>query len=182
VVDALEQRIATAERGRRRILPVMVKVEEPGQGLHVRPVREGDFEQWRALFRGYADFSEVQQSDPMAAQTWGLAPGSRARGAPPLSRTSTADWLPWRTTGRSHDRCLRAWAAISTTCSSSRSTRRRRVDLLLARLAGLAGENGWSVVRWITADDNYRGRGKYDQRGTRTRWITYDMPPAPSRG
>jgi len=51
-------------------------------------------------------------------------------------------------------------------------------DLLLRELARLAGENGWSLVRWITADDNYRGRGKYDQHATRTMWITYDMPPA----
>jgi len=30
-------------------------------------------------------------------------------------------------------------------------------------------------VRWITADNNYRGRAKYDQHATRTTWITYDM-------
>jgi hypothetical protein len=49
---------------------------------------------------------------------------------------------------------------------------------MLRELARLAGQNGWSVVRWITADDNYRGRGKYDQHATRTMWVTYDMPPA----
>jgi GNAT superfamily N-acetyltransferase len=50
-------------------------------------------------------------------------------------------------------------------------------DALLAALARLAGQRGWSVVRWITADDNYRGRSKYDQHATRTPWITYDMSP-----
>lgn len=49
-------------------------------------------------------------------------------------------------------------------------------DALLAHLRYLARENGWSVVRWLTADDNYRARAKYDQHATRTMWITYDMP------
>jgi hypothetical protein len=40
-----------------------------------------------------------------------------------------------------------------------------------------ARERGWLVVRWTTADDNYRARAKYDQVATRTNWITYDMTP-----
>ena len=51
-------------------------------------------------------------------------------------------------------------------------------DAVLAELRRLAGLHGWSVVRWITADDNYRGRAKYDQHATRTSWITYDMAGA----
>ena len=35
---------------------------------------------------------------------------------------------------------------------------RGAADALLAELRRLATVNGWSVVRWITADDNYRGR------------------------
>lgn len=50
-------------------------------------------------------------------------------------------------------------------------------DLLLGALRGLAAERGWSVVRWITADDNHRARSKYDQVATRTMWVTYDMAP-----
>lgn len=36
-------------------------------------------------------------------------------------------------------------------------------------------EKGWAVIRWITADDNYRARGVYDKMATRTGWITYDI-------
>jgi len=35
------------------------------------------------------------------------------------------------------------------------------------------------VVRWITADDNYRAKKVYDFYGTRTMWVTYDMEPEP---
>ena len=48
-------------------------------------------------------------------------------------------------------------------------------DALIEAVAGVARERGWGVLRWITADDNYRGRGVYDRLATRTMWITYEM-------
>lgn len=49
---------------------------------------------------------------------------------------------------------------------------------LLQALAEEARRRGWSVVRWITAEDNYRARGAYDKVATRTPWVTYDLAPA----
>ena len=46
---------------------------------------------------------------------------------------------------------------------------------LIAAIVDKARENGWSVVRWITAEDNYRARGSYDKIATRTKWLTYDI-------
>ena len=48
-------------------------------------------------------------------------------------------------------------------------------DALIEGVRKVAEENGWPVVRWITADDNYRGRGVYDKVATRTMWVTYDL-------
>ena len=36
-------------------------------------------------------------------------------------------------------------------------------------------DRGWPFIRWITADNNYRGRSSYDKVATRTHWITYQM-------
>ena len=41
----------------------------------------------------------------------------------------------------------------------------------------IARERGWAIIRWTTADDNYRARSVYDKVATRTTWITYDMTP-----
>ena len=51
------------------------------------------------------------------------------------------------------------------------------VEALFAEINRLALERDWAVVRWTTADDNYRARAVYDKRATRTMWITYDMTP-----
>ncbi|WP_443033280.1 hypothetical protein [Streptomyces sp. CS62] len=70
-------------------------------GIQIRPVRAEDFAQWRVLYRGYADFYEVDQSEEMAATVWswlndpghevsglvgrgGRRPAGRPRPLPPL--------------------------------------------------------------------------------------------------
>lgn len=53
---------------------------------------------------------------------------------------------------------------------------------LLTALKEEARRRDWSVIRWITADDNYRARGLYDKVATRTPWVTYDMAPASTSG
>ncbi|WP_425480622.1 hypothetical protein [Arenimonas daejeonensis] len=36
-------------------------------------------------------------------------------------------------------------------------------------------ERKWSVIRWLTAEDNYRARSSYDKISTRTNFLTYDL-------
>jgi GNAT superfamily N-acetyltransferase len=48
-------------------------------------------------------------------------------------------------------------------------------DQLLLRLKEVARERGWTIIRWLTADNNYRARGVYDRHATRTQWITYQI-------
>jgi Acetyltransferase (GNAT) family. len=55
------------------------------------------------------------------------------------------------------------------------------VDALFDGLTTIARQRGWSKIRWITADDNHRARGKYDQVAERTMWVIYDMPVQPQR-
>ena len=52
---------------------------------------------------------------------------------------------------------------------------RRAGEAMLRHLDGIAGEQGWAVVRWITRDNNYRARGLYDRLAHRSDWITYEM-------
>lgn len=50
---------------------------------------------------------------------------------------------------------------------------------LMNALREEARRREWSVVRWITAEDNYRARAMYDDVAIKTTWLTYDMKPAP---
>lgn len=149
-----------------------------GPEVRVRPVRGGDFDRWRVLYRGYAEFYAEPQTDEMVERVWSwlLDPAHEVQG---LVAEDHRDLI-----GLAHYRQFARPLAASIGCYLDDlfvDPGRRgggAADLLLQELARLATLNGWSVVRWITADDNYRGRSKYDRYATRTPWITYDMDPA----
>ena len=48
-------------------------------------------------------------------------------------------------------------------------------EALIAALKDLGHARGWTVIRWITAEDNYRARGLYDRVADKTKWATYDI-------
>ena len=48
---------------------------------------------------------------------------------------------------------------------------------LIDELRRIAREEGLSVVRWITAEDNATARALYDTLAARTAWVTYDSSP-----
>jgi ribosomal protein S18 acetylase RimI-like enzyme len=50
------------------------------------------------------------------------------------------------------------------------------VDALYEALNRSAVDEGWPFMRWITAENNYRGRGVYDKLSDKTQWVTYQMP------
>jgi GNAT superfamily N-acetyltransferase len=53
---------------------------------------------------------------------------------------------------------------------------KRVADALIAAIAEEGRRKGWSVIRWITAEDNHRARAVYDRVAKLTPWRTYDIP------
>ena len=47
------------------------------------------------------------------------------------------------------------------------------VEALYAGLNQPGQEQGWPFIRWITAENNYRGRAVYDRLSDKTHWVTY---------
>ncbi len=50
------------------------------------------------------------------------------------------------------------------------------VQQMYKTLATFGKQQGWPFFRWITAENNYRGRGSYDKIADKTQWVTYQMP------
>ena len=46
---------------------------------------------------------------------------------------------------------------------------------LIGAVQATTKAKGWGVVRWITRDNNYRGRGLYDKLVEKTDWVLYEM-------
>ena len=48
-------------------------------------------------------------------------------------------------------------------------------EALVQGVANVGRARGWTLIRWITAEDNYRARNLYDRVAEKTRWVTYDI-------
>ncbi len=153
----------------------------------VRHVREDEFEAWTSLFRGYCDFYRWPTSDGHQEQIWRWIHVERtveALVALEVDEAGREIGEPW---GLAH---LREWVrplrgVVSGYLDDLYVDPAVRgggaVEALFAEIERLALERDWAVVRWTTADENYRARAVYDKRALRTTWITYDMTPDPDR-
>ena len=144
----------------------------------VRPLTAGDHDRWRVLYAAYAAFYRVEQSDEQAERTWGwlLDPAHEVEG---LVVEDDAGRVVGLAHGRPFARPLSATVGgfLDDLYVDEPARGTGAVDALLRALRERAHERGWSVVRWITAEDNARARAKYDQVAVATAWVTYDMPP-----
>ena len=146
--------------------------------VRIVPLAERHREDWERLFAGYAAFYKREQTPEMRARVWGWL---RDPAHEVEALVAEAPDEGGRAVGLAH---FRAFARPSTATTGGflddlfvdPAFRGGRVaDALIGRLAEIGRERGWSVVRWITADDNYRARGVYDRLAQRTMWVTYDI-------
>ncbi|WP_207537467.1 GNAT family N-acetyltransferase [Sabulicella rubraurantiaca] len=132
-------------------------------------------EDWERLYAGYAAFYKVEQTPEMRATVWNWIndPAHEVKAVVAEDEAGRAIGLAHY---RPFARPLRAiYGGFLDDLFVDPTHRGGRVaDALIEHLAKIGREKGWNVIRWITADDNYRGRGVYDRVATRTWWITYD--------
>lgn len=130
---------------------------------------------WDRLYAGYAAFYKAEQTAEMRARVWGwiMDPAHEVNALVAEDADGTA-------VGLAHYRPFARPLAAGTggfldDIFVDPAQRGRRIaDALIDAVAEIGRQRGWGVIRWITADDNYRGRGVYDRLATRTMWITYD--------
>jgi GNAT superfamily N-acetyltransferase len=137
--------------------------------LIVSPPQPGDKATWRALYK-------MPMDDRIADTLWGWLHDSSHVVEGLLARAGDG-----RAVGLAHFRTMPRPLA-GATCGflddlyvAPEMRGGGGADALLDRLAAIGRERGWSSLRWLTADDNYRARAVYDRRAKRTTWITYQM-------
>jgi GNAT superfamily N-acetyltransferase len=141
----------------------------------VRP-EAGHREDWDRLYAGYAAFYKVVQTPEMRDRVWSwlVDPAHEVKGLVALGPAG-------RPVGLVHFRPFARPLSASTggfmdDLFVDPAHRGGRVgDALIGAVAEEGRRRGWTVIRWITADDNYRARAVYDLMASRTSWVTYDL-------
>ncbi len=143
--------------------------------VEVVPLAPTHEARWRGLYQGYADFYRRPSDDAHKATVWGwlMDPAHELEGYVAL-----VDGVPQ---GLAHVRRMPSPLrghdiGFLDDLFVDPAARGHRVgERLLDFLAELARVRGWGVVRWITADDNYRARALYDRIAAKTQWNLYEM-------
>ena len=145
--------------------------------LVIRPVEARDRAGWDRLYAGYAAFYGVSQTPAMRERVWSwlMDPGHEVEG---LMAEEEGALL-----GLAHVRAFARPLSASTggflddLFVAPEARGQGVAGQLIEAVAERARERGWTVVRWITAEDNARARALYDRVASRTPWVTYDIRP-----
>jgi GNAT superfamily N-acetyltransferase len=142
----------------------------------IRAAQPADRAAWGALYAGYAAFYQVPQTEAMRDTVWGwlMDAGHQTCGL-------VACGADGALIGLAHYRAFARPLSASTggflddlfLDPDVRGS--GAADALIAGLRDIGAARGWTVIRWITSEDNYRARGVYDRVALRTPWVTYDI-------
>jgi ribosomal protein S18 acetylase RimI-like enzyme len=144
--------------------------------ITVRIPQPSDREAWNVLYQGYADFYKVEQSPEMRDRVWSWLHDAahESNGLMAFDETGKA-------VGLAHYRAFARPLSANTGGFLDDlfvEPQARGAEIgkhLIAELKLIGKQKNWSVIRWITAENNYRARSSYDKIATRTGWVTYDI-------
>lgn len=142
----------------------------------IRPPLVSDRDMWDALYQGYAEFYKVTQTPAMRDTVWSwlMDDATAVHGLVAVDDAGTllgfAHFRPFArplsaSTGGFLDDLFVAPAGRGHGVA----------DALIHAVRDHGVAHGWTVLRWITAEDNYRARSVYDRMADKTKWATYDI-------
>ena len=141
----------------------------------IRAVMAADHAAWQQLYAGYAAFYGVTQTDEMRAVVWGWL-----MDADHGTEGLVAE-LDGVVVGLAHYRAFARPLSASVggflddLFVSAEARGSGAAEALVEGVAEIGRARGWTLIRWITAEDNYRARGLYDRVAEKAKWVTYDI-------
>ena len=145
--------------------------------ITVTPLTVGDKDQWQKLYCGYAEFYNMPMEQQTLDTVWSWIFDVDNKFYCLIAKNSEDQAL-----GLAHYREMPSplrGAVVGFLDDLYVDPAFRGegvVDVLFESLEQQAKQHGWPFVRWMTADDNYRGRSVYDKISEKTHWLTYQMP------
>lgn len=141
----------------------------------IRPPCAADRPAWERLYQGYADFYKVTQTPEMRTTVWGWLhdPSHQTQGFVAEDQGRLVGLAHFRPFARPLSASTGGFLDDLFVDPAARGS--GAAEALIAAIAEEGRRHGWTVIRWITAEDNYRARSLYDRLAEKTRWATYDI-------
>ncbi len=141
----------------------------------IRPPTLADRAAWDALFGGYAEFYRVTQTPAMRDTVWGWIhdPAHQTKALVAETAGQLTGFAHFRPYARPLSASIGGFLDDLFVDPARRGS--GAAQALIDAVCEHGRQRGWSVIRWITAEDNHRARAVYDKMATRTPWVTYDI-------
>ena len=141
----------------------------------IRAVAERDHAAWAGLYAGYAAFYGVAQSEAMRATVWGwlMDAGHGTEGLVAEVDGVVVGLAHYRAFARPLSASVGGFLDDLFVGPEARGS--GAAEALVQGVEEVGRARGWTLIRWITAEDNYRARGLYDRVAEKAKWVTYDI-------
>ncbi len=144
--------------------------------LTVNNISRQDRTRWQALYHGYAEFYQVPMNDEILDTVWGWIHDESHPFFGLIAKDAAGNALGFMHCRQMASPLRGALVGFLDDLFVTPDARGQGVvEALYDSLRELARRQGWPFVRWITAEDNYRGRAVYDRLSDKTDWVTYQM-------
>lgn len=143
----------------------------------IRPVEDTDRAGWQRAFEAYRDFYKLPADPNVVDTVWGWLTDAEhdVNGLVATRDGEIVGIAHYRRFARPSTGTVGLYLDDLFVAPGVRGSGTGRA--LLETLRGIARDEGLSVVRWITANDNETAQRLYNKAATKTGWITYDMSP-----
>lgn len=144
--------------------------------ISIRPIIPSDYVSWNALYSAYAEFYQVSQSQQMRDEVWSWLhdQNHEINGFIAIDKKEAAVGLAhYRSFARPLSATIGGFLDDLFVTTSARGNEIGK--LLIEAVSKVGKDKSWSVIRWITAENNYRARSSYDKLANQTKWVTYDI-------
>ncbi|KAB0569347.1 GNAT family N-acetyltransferase [Brucella pituitosa] len=144
------------------------------EAIKIRAVEPTDETSWKKLYRGYAAFYKVPMDEDILKRTWAWLQDSThpLEGLVAESGENVigfAHYWPQPRPLQGQD------AGFLDDLFVDPSYRGRGVGrLLIEALSDIAHIRNWTMLSWVTAQDNVTARRLYDDVATAANWVTYE--------
>jgi GNAT superfamily N-acetyltransferase len=141
----------------------------------IREIKFSDKEEWKDLYRGYADFYKVEMNEEILKTVWGWLHDKNhdVKGIVYEHENKIVGFAHYRRMPRP----LRGkYIGFLDDIYVEPKQRGKKIgEKLIYALNKISKKNNWDLIRWITQDNNRRAKSLYDRVAKKTSWSLYEL-------
>ena len=141
----------------------------------IREIQLKDKEQWKKLYKGYADFYKVEMNDKILQTIWSWL----------HDKSHDVEGLVYevedKIVGLAHYRKMPSplrgqYIGFLDDLFVDPKYRGQKIgEKLINKMKEISISRGWNLVRWITRNDNTKAKSLYDRVSEKTTWDVYEL-------